>query len=274
MALRLEGHNSLFLLCPTNFIVKVGRSWFKSNVSLNRAWYLRLFESAQAQCIGDNLVRNDLERFAGDGWTPLMAATVADRQAVAKVVLDFALSSREHHEETESSKLDQVNKPIGSRISAPPLVDAQNRYGQSALHIAARKASTWFVDCLLNVGASLDVRDNYGLRPIDVARSLRHSAIEESLKKWQETHAKSTTGGNSGKTSRKRKSKLKKAAAAAEENSNASAEANSAAEEQEKMRADVQALEASIHEFHEVEYAAEVLAGPGDKELSLGSLSM
>ncbi|KAG6550855.1 hypothetical protein Mapa_007469 [Marchantia paleacea] len=307
-----DGATALFLAAESghaqvcNLLLKAGADVLSRNRSGETPLYISALRGHSdavgvmlAHCHERGVNWQDADVY-GDGWTPLMAATVADRQAVAKVLLDFALSSGENHEETQSSKLDLTvwfedrsnieaaqsstklpclevgvtNQCIGwRRISAPPLVDAQNRYGQTALHIAARKASTWFVDSLLHAGASLDVKDKYGLRPIDVARKLQHSAIEESMKKWQETQAKSTTGSTSGKTSRKRKSKLKKAAAAAEDKIKASAEAHAAAVKQEKMRADVEALEASILQFDEEEYA-EVLAGPGDKEFSFGSLSM
>ncbi|KAL2645013.1 hypothetical protein R1flu_012600 [Riccia fluitans] len=176
----------------------------------------------------------------GDGWTPLMAATVAGRQDVAEVILDFALTSSAAPEEALASGVELIstsdgsltgemvrtsiekpsfginNKSLGPRrIFAPRLVDAQNRYGQTALHIAAKcKASTWFVDQLLHAGASVDVKDEYGYRPIDVARKLQHVTMEETLRKWQQIHGKSTgVSGTSERPGRKKKAKQKKAAA-------------------------------------------------------------
>ncbi len=51
----------------------------------------------------------------GDSWTPLMAACVADRYDVALQLL------------------------LAAGPAAVPLVAAVNKYGQSVLHIAARK---------------------------------------------------------------------------------------------------------------------------------------
>ncbi|KAL3698187.1 hypothetical protein R1sor_012263 [Riccia sorocarpa] len=175
----------------------------------------------------------------GDGWTPLMAATVAGRQDVAEVILDFAFATSscsappEAHAiglelisrpdenltcemvRTSEAPTDHRNKNLGSRkFYAPRLVDAQNRYGQTALHIAAKcKASTWFVDQLLHAGASVDVKDEYGYRPIDVARKLQHSTMEETLRKWQQIHGKSAGAATSERPSRKKKAKQKKATA-------------------------------------------------------------
>lgn len=67
-------------------------------------------------------------RLYGDGWTPLMAAAVADRHSVAVRLLSAA----------------------GSAVGA--LVSHANRYGQTAVHIAARKGSLPLLTALLAIG--------------------------------------------------------------------------------------------------------------------------
>lgn len=67
-------------------------------------------------------------RLYGDGWTPLMAAAVADRHNIAVRLLTAAGTA------------------VGS------LVRHANRYGQTAVHIAARKGSLPMLTALLAVG--------------------------------------------------------------------------------------------------------------------------
>ena len=64
----------------------------------------------------------------GDGWTPLMAAAVAGRQHIAMVLLQRAGSA------------------------ATDLVQASNRYGLTAAHIAARSGNVPLLRSLLEVG--------------------------------------------------------------------------------------------------------------------------
>eukprot|EP00249_Psilotum_nudum_P021809 c28260_g1_i2 orf=1890-3398(+) len=175
----------------------------------------------------------------GDGWTPLMAAAVADRQDVAKVLLraagvnktldcpsgecwDFnvaiyrrqrkmnaAIHIHSGFRENASSNprlIEQTclnnNKggtissevvsdlyletQLQSRMAPPHMLDAQNRYGQTAMHIAARRASLWFVLNLLHAGASLDICDGYGRCALDIAQYHNHAIITNVLKQWGE----------------------------------------------------------------------------------------
>lgn len=64
----------------------------------------------------------------GDGWSPLMAAALADRHAIAVRLLQSA-----GHE-------------------AWMLTHAINKYGQTAAHLAARKGSHMLLLALLNAG--------------------------------------------------------------------------------------------------------------------------
>lgn len=89
---------------------------------------------------------------AGDGWTPLMAAAVADHKEVGKILL-------------------------GAIRARSPLLDAQNRYGLTALHIAARKPSAWFVENLLTAGARPNIEDNNGNKPFDLACHFGHVSV-------------------------------------------------------------------------------------------------
>ncbi|KAG2423070.1 hypothetical protein HXX76_015586 [Chlamydomonas incerta] len=90
----------------------------------------------------------------GDSWTPLHAAAVAGREDVAACLLQAAGTS-------------------GSE-----LVVAPNKYGQSVVHIAARKGSAQLLRLLLSAGGVEAVvrRDGSGDTPVDVARKNRHTA--------------------------------------------------------------------------------------------------
>jgi hypothetical protein len=71
-------------------------------------------------------------RLYGDRWTPLMAAAVANRLEVARSLLAAA----------------------GAAAAAAGVVGAANRYGQTVLHIAARKGSLGLLRLLLDSGAA------------------------------------------------------------------------------------------------------------------------
>lgn len=159
----------------------------------------------------------------GDGWTPLMAAAVADRQDVAKILLKAiginlsrhlnentfsesavcALNEKIIHIGNDESNIctsticrifQESHSTLGNfqnnldwkqRVSnRNQLLDAQNRYGQTALHIAARRASVWFVCNLLIAGASTDIHDGYSMRAIDVAYHQNHEVVANIIKKW------------------------------------------------------------------------------------------
>ena len=53
--------------------------------------------------------------------------------------------------------------------ACPPLVLAANRYGQTAMHIAAKLGFMPLLAQLLEAGADISARDSYGLTPADVA---------------------------------------------------------------------------------------------------------
>ncbi|KAG1663279.1 hypothetical protein FOA52_006320 [Chlamydomonas sp. UWO 241] len=91
-----------------------------------------------------------------DGWTPLMAAVVAGHTHVVRWLLASA------------------TQQAGGR-GAACLLAASNRYGQSALHIAARKGSPQLLRLLLFAGGhdALGAADALGLTPMDVA--VKHS---------------------------------------------------------------------------------------------------
>ena len=87
-------------------------------------------------------------RLYGDGWTPLHAAAVSGRAAIAAQLLSAA------------------------GLGASSLVSVSNRYGQTSVHVAARKGSLALVQMLVEAGGSesLAVEDSDGRTPADVAR--------------------------------------------------------------------------------------------------------
>eukprot|EP00897_Mesotaenium_endlicherianum_P007905 jgi/Mesen1/7142/ME000037S06496 len=197
----------------------------------------------------------------GDGWTPLMAAAVADRRDVGALLLQVATSapavSRRAQQGVESTAgtsgpaagaataatdldgraplllpqfccLDAVvahgallidyeslwlehqaragaasQQPggagagaAGEATCAVPILNARNRYGQTALHIAARRPSIWFIANLLKAGATADVRDNYGRLPLDEARKHGHKQVEAFLQAWAAYCANKSSWGD------------------------------------------------------------------------------
>ncbi|CAM6117104.1 unnamed protein product [Calypogeia fissa] len=112
------------------------------------------------------------------------------------------------------AKLSAQEHPIDQKFAslsgpAPQLLDAQNRYGQTALHIAARRGFLWFVSNLLHTGASPHVQDEYGLRAVDVAQN--HSIVGKLLKEWGE-ETKLGNGSSQASTSKKQPESRRKGA--------------------------------------------------------------
>jgi len=193
----------------------------------------------------------------GDGWTPLMAATVADRQNVGEMLLRAAghelgldVTQKEQplmsadstiFEEADKLKDPRDNDSHDAIVSLPAnlkavpshggnlsclviaedlnamslsqqllrLLNRQNRYGQTALHIAAQKGSVWFIDRLLSAGASLDVPNSYGNRAVDVAKKFKHTAVADRLRTWESRQLKDASNSGSRKSRKSRRNKGK-----------------------------------------------------------------
>jgi len=67
------------------------------------------------------------------------------------------------------------------------LVDAQNKFGETPLHLCAGsgdKGATRAADLLLNAGASLLVKDQWGRGPLDVARDNAENALLRVLSEF------------------------------------------------------------------------------------------
>jgi ankyrin repeat protein len=88
-----------------------------------------------------------------DGWTPLMAAAVAGRAGMLQLCTSLCGG-----------------------------LDGTNRFGQTALHLAARRGSDELCELLVRAGASARVRDERGAAPADVAARHGHAALAASLK--------------------------------------------------------------------------------------------
>ncbi|KAI5060846.1 hypothetical protein GOP47_0023351, partial [Adiantum capillus-veneris] len=162
---------------------------------------VRLFVS---HCEANNFNWQTSEVY-GDGWTPLMAAAVADRQDVAKVLLEaaglhtfYGCSNKECSLCTKNTRVPGVEASMEEQrtfeskdenahagMKCNQILDAQNRYGQTALHIAARRGSEWFVSYLLHAGASLNVKDEYKRRAVDLAEKQKHTVVTNLLKQWE-----------------------------------------------------------------------------------------
>jgi hypothetical protein len=120
----------------------------------------------------------------GDAWTPLMAAAVANRVDVALCLLQAADvrcrgGSQQQQHAWRSQRPEQHTQgggggsAGGSATAVSRLLAAENRYGQTVLHIAGRKGCREMLQLLLAHGAGKvagRVVDAAGLTPLDVAR--------------------------------------------------------------------------------------------------------
>lgn len=104
----------------------------------------------------------------GDSWTPLMCCVVGNRVALAETLLAAA----------------------GPRL--PTLLNARNRHGQTALHLAAYRGASDMIKLLMRVGEErgadgavrggfVKARDAAGLTPAEVARKHSQCAAEALL---------------------------------------------------------------------------------------------
>ncbi|KAJ1462063.1 ankyrin repeat-containing domain protein [Pelagophyceae sp. CCMP2097] len=96
-----------------------------------------------------------------EGFSALHAAIVGRRPHVLEALL------RHLSEDT------YPRTPIRGHLSEDPRrrcagIDAANRYGQTALHLAARAGDAALAEMLLRAGCALDARDERGHTPLDV----------------------------------------------------------------------------------------------------------
>ncbi|PSC75657.1 serine threonine-phosphatase 6 regulatory ankyrin repeat subunit A [Micractinium conductrix] len=101
-----------------------------------------------AHCAATGINWLEQRLYDGDGWTPLMAAAVGGRTSIVLKLLAAAGQD------------------------APAMVQAANKYGQNAVHVAARKAGPSLLRCLVDAGgaASLFAADAEGKVPADIAQ--------------------------------------------------------------------------------------------------------
>lgn len=127
-------------------------------------WLARPFECMQVVDVllkycSRHCIRWTDERRYGDGWTPLMSAVVAGHVAVASSLLTAA------------------------GRHAPELVAARNKYGSTALHLAAYRGSVPLITLLLQHHGrpAASWRDSQGLTPAQIARKHSHKTAEALL---------------------------------------------------------------------------------------------
>ena len=87
------------------------------------------------------------------------------------------------------------------------MLNRQNRYGQTALHIAAQKGSVWFIERLLTAGAAVDVPNAYGFRAVDVAKKCKQPESADILRKWESSRQQAPTSKKSSRKARRKKHK-------------------------------------------------------------------
>eukprot|EP00775_Hariotina_reticulata_P013809 gene13809-13930_t len=142
-------------------------------------------------------------RLYGDAWTPLMAAAVANRVDVALCLLRTAQQEQQQGQSRTSCRTMYQAQGGAACFSEPwqlagssggsgdaahlvgvqRLLSAENRYGQTALHIAARKGCRELLQLLLCYGAGQVAMhvDASGDTPFDVARRYGHEGALHEL---------------------------------------------------------------------------------------------
>ena len=123
-----------------------------------RLFVMQVVEELLQTCIRNNADWTDV-RLYGDGWTPLMSAIIAGHLPVVRRLLEAA----------------------GPRSAA--LVATRNKYGSTALHLAAYRGSVPIITLLLQLKAkpSGGWRDSQGLTPVQIARKHSHKTAEALL---------------------------------------------------------------------------------------------
>ena len=99
----------------------------------------------------------------GDGWTPVMAAALGGRKEVLRALLAAAAeAAADAAADSEGSSNTPKMKAAPRRRRGALLVRAANRYGQTALHIAARRGCCESLKALLEASASATGDDDGG----------------------------------------------------------------------------------------------------------------
>ena len=125
---------------------------------------------------------------AGEG--PLYIAALKGRLHAAQVLLQAATDRRTPQGElsTHDGWLPCHAAAVAGRPHMLALcashgdLDAPNRFGQTALHIVARKGSADLAYILIAAGAAVGVRDGRGAAPADVAAKHGHAALARRLR--------------------------------------------------------------------------------------------
>jgi hypothetical protein len=117
----------------------------------------------------------------GDGWTPLHAAACANHTGIATTLLTLAAEATLAGEAAPAPATD-IDSGLASPQPPPPIVSAPNRYGATALHIAAVLGSASLTTVLLDAGAPHGARDGNGARPIDIAAREGHEDVLRLLR--------------------------------------------------------------------------------------------
>ena len=182
-----EGGDTPVLLSAYYGAQEVTRLLLEQGVELN------LFEAA---AVGEvervqQLLEADptlINTYSHDGWTPLHLAAFFGHREVAQLLLqrgaDVAARSR-----NATGNLPLHAALAGRRFDIAQLlvmhdsnVNIQDQYQWTALHHAAYSGNMTIVELLLTNGAKLDVKNNKGQTPRQIAIERHHSDIAERLR--------------------------------------------------------------------------------------------
>lgn len=135
--------------------------------------YERCVDLLLAHCEGAGISWQAQRLYDADGWTPLMAAAVAGRTNIVTKLL--AAAGQE----------------------AAQLVGCANRYGQTVVHIAARKGSASLLRSLVDAGGkeSLLTADVDGKTAAEIARRTGNAPAMHVLLKEQQLLARERQRG-------------------------------------------------------------------------------
>jgi ankyrin repeat protein len=118
----------------------------------------------------------DIEAKDSEGRTPLYDACRNDHVAVVNELLCPGVDIDANNDSNDSS-----STILGKRKSRGANIEAQDRYGDTPLHLAALMGYLAVVKALLSCGADILAANNYGRHPIHYALTNRRSEVSKYL---------------------------------------------------------------------------------------------
>jgi ankyrin repeat protein len=121
----------------------------------------------------------------GDRMTPLHCAVEGGAEAFVRVLGEVGVDGNEEMDTSEVTVTEEEyyrrRRVVRIVLDHTARLDAQEVNGETALHYAAREGRRKVVKWLLEKGADAYVKDRRRFTPLDVARAMGHTKVEELL---------------------------------------------------------------------------------------------